>query len=221
MNQNETFTAVISFAMTLMVLGFVCSLVGGMMKAMAGSSSSPKQLSQGSEMSKKVDSGYSRNYLSYKEMVAKLGNRLNSSEGVAELKKEMEKAPTSEQGIYWHFTPKERLPSIKNRGLLVSSPRLLSLIEKGKVRKGVVFLVQDKWSCVLFSVSQVDLGIIDPGEYALLGIKMPYSIKVYQDPSSKAFFGGVYVKENIPPEYITVDEIIYIPEESEWLGYID
>ena len=40
MNQNETFTAIISFGMPLLFLGFVCSLVGGMMKVMVGSSSS-------------------------------------------------------------------------------------------------------------------------------------------------------------------------------------
>lgn len=46
MNQNETFTAVISFAMPLLVLGFVCSLVGGMAKMVASSSSSPKRLTR-------------------------------------------------------------------------------------------------------------------------------------------------------------------------------
>lgn len=52
MNQNETFTTVTSFAIPLVVLGFVCSLVGGMMKAMAGSSSSPKQLVERSKFTK-------------------------------------------------------------------------------------------------------------------------------------------------------------------------
>ncbi len=163
-----------------------------------------------------VRSSSPANYLSYSEMVSKLGERLNTDEGVEELRKEMEKAPHSIQGVYWHFTPTERLSSIKSNGLMVGSP----MTHIGKQRRNVIYLAPDKWSCILLAVSSVDMRIYDPGNYAILSIRLPTAIKLCKDPWSQAFFGGLYVKENILPEYITVDEIINIPEESEWLGYI-
>lgn len=194
---QQDLNSIIGFATSVMVLGFMV----GMTKDWIATSSSK-----------------TRHYLPYSEMVIKLGNKLNTDEGVAELRREMLKAPNSSQGVYWHFTPIERLSSIKRSGLIVGSPIMLEIV--GEQSRNAVFLVPDRYSCILFVVSQVDLGIIGPGNYAILSVKLPTNIKVYKDPESQAFFGGVYTKENIPPKHITTDEIISVPEESEWLGYI-